>query len=348
MSARTRVSKARSRESTPLYRGRAAHGAKNASRAKRRDAPALAPANWYTDLPSADRRRAVLKYLREAVQGRAADQRNSDVKHEPGLRDIYPGFDVADGYDLRHIKSWTRAQHDRVQDAIKVVRQLLTSPYRVVKPRDKKQRFTLEHFTEQYGQRRYIVHVATPDARVRLVREKGRKHPTLQVRRPERFGGFGTLRIWMFADYNDGMSPETPEEFVSATQAMIPDMPAWGYFALWSRPNGVISIPQPRNSLVRVMQRFFLEGESFGGNKFENAVDILQGWVLQGNEDDAERVYIARQRRRVKKPNRWALKEQRIRKKQRAVRRVVIPKKLERQTHARKKRKKKQIVKRKK
>lgn len=301
----------------------------NAPRAQRRGAAApikrsAAPSAWYTDLPSAERRRAVLKYLREAVAGRAADQRNTDAKHEPGLRDIYPGFDPADGYDLRDIKQWTRAQHDKVQDAIKVVRQLLASPYRLVSPRDKQQRKTLEYFTQQYSQRRYIVHVATPDARVKFFKERGKKLPGVAIRRPQRFGGFGQLQFWMFPDYNGGVQPETAEEFVEATRAMIPDMPAWGYFSLWSRTNGVITIPQPRNSLVRVMQRFFDEGESFGGDKLDIAVDLLQGWVLQGNEEDANRVYAARQKRQRSKPNRWANQQYQKRQKQRAQQRAKV------------------------
>lgn len=247
-----------------------------------------------------------MRYLREAVGGRPADQRNSTRKREPGLRDIYSGFDLANGFDLRHPERWTRAMHDRVQDAAKVLRHLLSSPYAVKKPRNAQERKTLRYFTEQTipNQKRFIVHTATADARVRLVREKGKKQLTLQVRRPQRFGGFGEMRYWLFKEYL-GYAPQEPDDFIEATQRMLPDMPDWGYFSLWSQPNGVITIPQPKKSLLKVLARFFQEGESFGGDKLQNALDILQGWVLQGNEADAERVYIARQKRRASKPNRF-------------------------------------------
>lgn len=220
---------------------------------------------------------------------------------------MFRGFTAAEGYDLRHIERWTQAQHDRVQSEIKELRQLLSSPYRLVTPRDRGQRSTLKNFTLQVDprQKRFVVHVQSPQQRVSVRRQRGHKHPGITIESAQRFGGFGQMQFWFFNDYNEGYSPETREEFIEATRAMLPDMPDWGYFALWSRTNGVITIPQPKNSLLRVISRFFDEGESFGGDKIEVATDILQGWVLQGNEADAEKVYIARQQRRTRKADRY-------------------------------------------
>lgn len=273
------------------------------------------PASWFTDLPSHERRIETLQYLREAIAGRPGREDNTGGRREPGLRDIYPGFDAKDGYDLKKIKYWTRAQFKKVQDAAKYLHSLTGDPFRVVAPRNKKQRESLKHFTNQLEpkQRRYIVHVESPNSVVRFERGKpGSKFPTLVVRRPERFGGFGRMQYWLFVDYLDGQYPFVKEDFLEATENMLPDMPDWGFFSLWSQQNGVITIPQPKDALLEVIERFFREGESFGGDKESAARFVLQGWVLQGNEEDAERSYIGRLNRRASKPNRWRQRQLRL------------------------------------
>lgn len=55
----------------------------------------------------------------------------------PGLRSTVKGFQAADGYDLRHIDSWSSAKKRRVRDYYERVHHLFAQERRVVRPRNK-------------------------------------------------------------------------------------------------------------------------------------------------------------------------------------------------------------------
>lgn len=269
------------------------------------------PSEWYTSLGAgldpdarAAKRKATLRYLRDAIAGYPAPvERQGKGRRIPGLREMYPGFDV----DLKNLQSLTKKQHDRIQAEAKNLHYLTSAPFRAVKPRTPQQRSTLKHFTQQHvpGQKRFIVHTPSPRYAVKFstIKRGKKKQSQLNIVTPQRFGGYGKLKFWFFKDYNGGEQPETADEFIQATINMLPDMPDWGYFSLWSQPNGIIGAPQPKNSLVRAFMQYFQEGDSFAG-KQEEMSDLLQAWVLQGDEDTAHRVYSARLQRRAKS-NRW-------------------------------------------
>lgn len=290
------------------------------SRAKRRDTPA----DWYTslgaNLPTADRarkRREVLGYLTEAVRGRPGKPATTGGAREPGLRDIFKGFTAREGFDLRHPERWTKGMHDKVQGLAKYLHNLTSQPFKVVTPKTLAQRKTLRHFTAQEDpqQRAYVVHVPSPLYRVKLRKEKKKKTVGLSLETPARFGGFGKLKYFLFRDYTaNGQPPVLPEDFYEATRRMQEQLPDWAYMSIWSQPHGIISSPQPRNSMVRKLQEWFTTGDSFGGEKFGVAQDILLGWVLQGTEEDAETTLRARLKRRRPR-NRWADRQRQLRRK---------------------------------
>lgn len=253
-------------------------------------------------------RKQVLRYLREAIRGVPRGEGPGGVRL-PGLRDIYQGFSREDGYDLRHIQRWSLARVQRVQELAKELNHLTSVPFRVMTPRTRQQKQTLRSFTRQFEptQRRYIVHVETRNYAVRFAR-RGKQ---LEIFRPERFGGYGRMRFWMFADYL-GYQAETQDEFIEATTRMLPDMPDWGFFSLWGT-YGVMGTPQPKKSLLAVLAQYFSEGDSFSPEKMEEGLGaVLQGWVLQGDEEDHLRILDARtSRRRVQ--SRWQKKQRRLR-----------------------------------
>ena len=62
----------------------------------------------------------------------------------PGLRSTVEGFNAKDGYDLRHIDSWTPSKKRRVRDYYEKVHHLLAQEKRIVRPRNKRNLRTLQ------------------------------------------------------------------------------------------------------------------------------------------------------------------------------------------------------------
>jgi len=253
----------------------------------------------------AAKRREVIDNVRRALQGEAGspDIVGTDGRI-PGLRAVYQGFTAERGFDLRKVERWPKRRLEQVLEAARELRYLASTPFKIVKPKNKKQKRTLQHFTLQAHprQKQYIVHVETPNYQVEFSTDEG-----LQIRK-----GRYKARLWLFADYNNDEQPSTQNEFIEATQRMLPDMPDWGYFSLWSSSTGVIGAPQPKESLIRALLQYFAEGDSFSPEKFDEIMDILQGWILQGDEEEAERVRQARQKRRAAR-NKWKEKQRKRR-----------------------------------
>lgn len=215
------------------------------------------------------------------------------------LRQVFPDFDPAAGYNLHDIRSWPKARVKRVDQYAEYVNHLRSQPFSLVRPRNKKQRAALQQFTGQQlpKQKRFIVHKPT-DADDVSIDRNGR----ITIARELPSGaGFLESQYYLFLAIL-GYRPVTWDELYAATVEILPYMPEGKYF-IYSELHGEISTPHEKRMLPRLIQRM---GEEYEERDFAGTIIGFKRVSDQVKPDkEYERIYFRRQATRAEKLKAW-------------------------------------------
>lgn len=171
------------------------------------------------------------------------------------LRSTFKGFESASGYNLNDVRFWTAHQVKQVEKYGEYLHHLQSQPHEIIRPRNKKQKISLQTFTSQYEpkQKAYVVHKSHPNEQIKVTRT-GEIIITRKVS-----DKVGTLRSdFYFFNTLLGYQPIDWDEVYAATAEILPYMPDGNYF-IYSSLHGEIDAPHPKRSLLSVIARYGAE-----------------------------------------------------------------------------------------
>jgi len=186
------------------------------------------PPKWLADLSPEDAYKEIA-YVRDTVKL---------------LRKYSDSFSPEEGFNLRDVKSFSASRLKEIRAKGAHIRQLLSRPHKVVRPRSSTSEKALQNFTRQKikGQKAWIVHTDQPDKkRVKVV--KG----AVEVQKPVK-GGVIRERFYLLPK-----SGRNADQVLKMLEKMLPDLPDGHYIAINKR-YGAIGGSIERKLLLREME----------------------------------------------------------------------------------------------
>lgn len=189
------------------------------------------------------------------IAKKRAEKLETLTKTTKELREYFNNFESIHGYDLTDIRRWSLHEVRQVEKYGEYLHHLTSQPHSRVAPRSKKQKLSLQTFTGQNlsNQKAYVVHKTHPDEVVKVT-PTGHVIITRELK-----DGKGTLRgDYYFFRTLLGWQPFTWDDVYAATGELLPYMPEGMYF-IYSTLHGEIDAPQPKRSLLQIIQRYRME-----------------------------------------------------------------------------------------
>lgn len=228
-----------------------------------------------------ERRRGRLNYLRESIQT---------------LRAYQYGFEARDGYDARHIESWTYAQMKKVSNAARVMNEFIAGPHQRIVPKNREQRKALETYTGLRSKALRAFPIQTPSRDSRVSFRKGK----ITIRQPVA-RGYLENQYWFFSDYVDPEDIEDFDDLRKALRKMLPDLPDKGWYVLNNSQHGAIGQSQQKKFLDKILYEYYLAydvKDTTGAH--EGFAQSILGVIRLSDRIDPKQEYKDRQARRAR------------------------------------------------
>lgn len=267
------------------------------------------PARWYLAIGRDSQRAHELRddALREYLHRARETRRIKLTEQVRELRHVFKGFDPADGYDLHNLKSWPAARAQHVEKYGEYLRHLTSQPHEILRPRNKKQKKSLETFTGQHlpKQKAYVVHKSTDEETVHIDRQG---MISIERELPEEKGIIKS-DFYLFLPLL-GYQPTTWDDVYAATLELMPYLPD-GKYLIYSELHGEIDAPHEKRMLPRLLMRYMQEYHE------KNFAQTILGFKrlssqIEPNEEYRKR-YERRQKRAEQKKKNWQALQAQVR-----------------------------------
>lgn len=236
------------------------------------------------------------------------------------LREFAPGFNAADGYDLRHVAALSGRKLAKVKKLAAIIRQEQAQPHVTVVARTKGQRKALETHTGQRDipdRKKFIVFTEQPDkTEVRVVtprkpkkskkpkkakkpkrapiRDDGQDEPEFYDEpAPEKAKRPGKPHVEVAIKLPDGIAREeffhiedylgdAPETFKDIKRALKKMLPDMpkGYYVLVTSNHGNIGVPHQRSNLMAMIESDYIHYDKVPGTTSRKDDRGLAGVVV--------------------------------------------------------------------
>lgn len=216
------------------------------------------------------------------------ERRLRDIAALKVLREHFTGYEARDGYDIRHVENIPASRRRALRKKYTKVATLLSQPYDVIKPKDKKEAKALRHFTQEKFRRmkHFIVH--KPDEASRVTMEGG----AVTVKRAFTHGVEFEQKYFFFPRRARG-----PGHMRRMLEEMLPDMPE-GMYAMQTAAYGDTGSIVDRGQLMNQLRDYLgaYDKAKYGEYRFMNQITgfrymatTLKGAQVQQRARDSRR-----------------------------------------------------------
>lgn len=248
------------------------------------------PARWLRAMPPAERVTR-LAYLIAGIKE---------------MRQLEHGYDAADGYNIRDIKSWPAARVKKLTEAISSTHLLKTRPYTLTRPRSDHSKKVLAKHTGRPVTKKtkaVLVHTTIPNSRVRV---KGNKIETVTDVITK--DGEKKQRVQRDYYFPFKRAPRDWDDFMAMAYETVKRLPP-GVYSIKSSRYDLIGVPMLRENIMQNMQRWY---DKYEPNQAKAAmVETLIGLRWVGYDRKQSDSFLARYVDTVAKNNAWRAKAER-------------------------------------
>lgn len=278
-------------------------GSRKSARSRARPSQSLKrPPAWWTNLSPAQR-----QYWRGYLHSALVGYTDSQGRAIPGLRELYTGFEAKDGFDIRRIETWSATLKNRVREAAGSLHLITNNPFKVVDARTQVRkraliRFTGQAPTPQHAPKKFAVPLSSTNQTVHFVPDKkfGERAEIFQTAKGARL----RTRRYLFNEIT-GHQPQTFKQMIRVTRKLIETLPKDGNY-LFLTTQGTVGTLMYRDFILDELRHYF-EAYENPQTRTEHKIGFagnLIGFEWHGDEDEAERIYIAKELRKSARSSR--------------------------------------------